>query len=83
MCCELLSPVQLCNPMDYSLPGSSAHGIHQARIAEWVAIPSPGDLPKPEIEPGSPALQAYSLLSGPPGKPFIHVLAKAVLPSPC
>ena len=26
-------------PMDYSLPGSSVHGILQARILEWVAIP--------------------------------------------
>ena len=31
------------------------------RILEWVAIPSPGDLPDPGIEPGSPALQADSL----------------------
>ena len=29
----------LCNPMDYSLPGSSVHGILQARIFEWVAMP--------------------------------------------
>ena len=29
----------LCNPMDYSLPGSSVHSIFQARILEWVAIP--------------------------------------------
>ena len=29
---------------------------------------SPGDLPNPWIEPGSPALQADSLLSEPPGK---------------
>ena len=29
----------LCNPMDYSPPGSSIHGILQARILEWVAIP--------------------------------------------
>ena len=29
----------LCNPMDYSLLGSSVHGILQARILEWVAIP--------------------------------------------
>ena len=29
----------LCDPMDYSLPGSSVHGILQARILEWVAIP--------------------------------------------
>ena len=29
----------LCNPMNYSLPGSSVHGIVQVRILEWVAIP--------------------------------------------
>ena len=29
----------LCNPVDYSPPGSSVHGILQARIQEWVAIP--------------------------------------------
>ena len=28
----------LCNPMDYNLPGSSVHGILQARILEWVVI---------------------------------------------
>ena len=28
-----------CNPMDCSLPGSSAHGAFQAGILEWVAIP--------------------------------------------
>ena len=28
----------LCNPMDCSLPGSSAHGIFQARVLEWCAI---------------------------------------------
>ena len=36
---QSLSCVQLfCNPMDCSLPGSSVHGISQARILEWVAI---------------------------------------------
>ena len=40
--------------------GRSVHGILQARILERVAIPSPGDLPDPRIEPGSPALQADS-----------------------
>ena len=29
----------LCDPSDYSLPGSSVHGILQARILQWVAIP--------------------------------------------
>ena len=28
----------LCDPVDYSLPGSSVHGILQARILEWVAM---------------------------------------------
>ena len=50
-------------------PGSSVNGILQARILEWVAIPSPGDLPDPGIEPRSPALQVDSLLSELPGKP--------------
>ena len=59
----------LCNPMDCSLPGSSIHGIFQARVLEWIAIPSPGDLPNPGIKPGSPALQADALPSEPPGKP--------------
>ena len=37
----LLSRVQLfCNPMDCSLPDSSVYGISQARILEWVAMPS-------------------------------------------
>ena len=33
-----LSRVRLCDPVDCSLPDSSAHGILQARILEWVAI---------------------------------------------
>ena len=37
----------LCDPMDCSSPGCSVHGILQARILEWVAIPFSGDfLPK-------------------------------------
>ena len=56
----------LWDPVDRSPPGSSVHGILQARILEWVAIPSPGDLPDSEIEPRSPALQADSLPSEPP-----------------
>src|SRR5574342_428719 len=32
------SCLTLCDPMDYSLPGSSAHGIFQARVLEWGAI---------------------------------------------
>ena len=56
--------------MDCSPPDSSVHGILQATILKWVAIPSPGDLPNPGIEPRSPALQADSLPSEPPEKPI-------------
>ena len=37
---SLQSCPTLCDPMDCSPPGSSAHGILQARILEWVAMPS-------------------------------------------
>ena len=50
--------------MDYTV-----HGILQARILEWVGFLSPGDLPNPGIEPGSPALQVDSLLTDLSGKP--------------
>ena len=40
--------------MDCSLPGSSVHGVLQARILEWVAFPPPGDLPDPGIQLTSP-----------------------------
>ena len=53
----------LCDLMDCSPPGSSVHGILQARILEWVAMPFSRDLPDPGIEPASPeapALQADS-----------------------
>ena len=46
----------LCNPVDYSLPGSSVHVILQARILEWVVILFI-DLPDPGTDHGSfPAL---------------------------
>ena len=60
----------LCDPMDCSPPGSSVHGIFQARDWSGLPFPSPGHLPNPGIEPGSPALQADVLLSELPGKPI-------------
>ena len=38
--------------MDYSLPGSSVHGILQARVRNGLPFPSPWDLPDPGVEPG-------------------------------
>ena len=67
MCLVAQSCLTLWDPMDYSPPGSSVHGILQARILKWVAMPSSGDLPDPGIEPMSPALQVDSLPSELPG----------------
>ena len=50
------SCLTLSDPVDCSPPGSSVHGILQARIVEWVIIPSPGNLPDPGIKPGFPTL---------------------------
>ena len=50
---SLQSCPTLCDPMDYSLPGSSVHGILQARILEWVAMSSSRGLPDPGVEPAS------------------------------
>ena len=64
-----------CDPMGCRLPGSSVHGIPQARILE---CPSLGDLLDSGIEPGSPALQADFLLSEPPGKPSLYSYSSLV-----
>ena len=64
----------LCNPIDCSPPGSSVHGILQARILERVTISSsrgssrPEDLPDPGIKPMSPALAGGFFTTEPLGK---------------
>ena len=59
---SLQSCPTLCDPMDLSLPDSSVRGILQARILKWVAMPSPGDLPDPGINP--PSLMSPALVGG-------------------
>ena len=75
VCAKLL---QLCltlyDLMDCSPPGSSVHGILQARILQWGACPPPGDLPDPGIKPvslKSPTLVGRFFTTVPPGKPSI------------
>ena len=60
----------LYNVMECSSPNSSVHGILQARILEWVAIPFSRGFSRHRIKPRSPALQVDSLPSEPPGKPI-------------
>ena len=65
----------LWNPMgdkplgDCSPPGSSVHRFSRQEYWSELSFPSPGDLPNLGTEPRSPALQADSLPSKPPGKP--------------
>ena len=61
----------LCDPMDCGPPAPLSMGILQARKLEWVAFSSPGELPNPGVEPRSSSLQADSLLSEPPEKPYV------------
>ena len=75
-CLVAQSCLTLCNPLDYSLPDSSVHGIFHARILEWVAISSSMDHPDQTIEPMfpvSPALQANFLPTEPSREAYIYV----------
>ena len=74
----------LCDPSDCSPPGSSVHGVFQARILEWWPVPPPGDLPDPGIEPASPVSHALAggfFTSGAPGK--LPVYTPQVWTKPC
>ena len=68
-----LSRVQgFCDPMDCSPPGSSVHGISQARILEWVAMPSSGGSSRTRDRTRVShvsCIEAGSLLLAPPGGP--------------
>ena len=70
---QLLSRVRLfATPwtVAYQAPLSMGWSMGFSRQEYWSGLPfpSPGDLPNPGIEPGSPALQADALPSEPPGK---------------
>ena len=70
MCLVAKSCPTLCHRMDLARQVSRPMGILQVRILEWVACPPPGDLPKPGIHPGCPALQADSYRLSPQGSPL-------------
>ena len=72
--CALQSCLTLCDPIDCSLSGSSVHGILQARILEWIAIPSSRGSSEPRDQTCISCLlhwQAGSLPLAPPGKPAL------------
>ena len=62
--------------MDYSPPVSSVLGISRQEYWSGLPFPFPGDLTNLGIEPGSPELQADSLLTEPPEKPSLEFRAE-------
>ena len=70
----LLSHVQLfATPWTVSCQAPLSMELSKQEHWSGLPFPSPGDLPDPGIEPGSPALQADSLPSESPGKPRITI----------
>ena len=70
LCAKSLQPCPtLCSLTDCILPGSSVHGILQARTPEWVAMPSSRGFPGPGSNFCLLHCQLGSLSLAPPGKP--------------
>ena len=63
----------LCDPLDCSPPGSSVHGILQARVLEWVAMLSCRGPSQPSTEPTSPASPVFLV-----GYLLSHQLGKSI-----
>ena len=71
-----LSFVQLfAIPWTVAYQASPSIGFSRQEYCSGLPFPSPGDLPNPGIEPGSPALEADALTSERPGKPKIMVIS--------
>ena len=69
---KLLSRVRLfAAPLTVAYQASPSMGFSRQEYWSGLPFPSPGDLPDPEIEPGSPTLEADALTSEPPGKPML------------
>ena len=80
MCCPVLSRSDSLSCIQLFVTGWTEArqaplpiGILQARILEWVAMPSSRGSSNPGIEPRSPTLQVDSLPSEPPGKPALKI----------
>ena len=72
---SLQSCPNLCDPIDCSLPGSSVHGILQARVLEWVATPSSRGSSRPRdrtLASFGSCVAGESSITEPLGKPAQH-----------
>ena len=69
----------LCDPLDCSLPGSTVHGISQARLLNELPLPSPGDLPDPgmELESGAACIGSWIPYCWAARKPYYFYIGHA------
>ena len=84
-CCSLVSKSFLTlfvTPMDYSLPGSSVHGISQSRIQEWVTFSRGSSWPRDQTR--TPCVAGRLVIAEPPVKhypliwPWLQLSANSV-----
>ena len=68
------SCLTLCNPRDCNLPGSSVHGILQARVLEWVAYPFSRGSSWPRDQTCVSCIAGRFFTAGPPGEPCLSGL---------
>ena len=76
------SCLTLCDPMGCSLPGSSVHGIFQARVLEWGAISFSRRSSRPRDRTRSAALQTDALTPEPPGKHYRYTYIPSLVNLP-
>ena len=62
-----------CSPMDSSPPGSSDHGISQAKILEGVTIPFSRESSRPRHQAHISGIAGGFFTAEPPGKPYAHL----------
>ena len=82
ICLHGQSYLILCDPMDYSPPGSSVHGILQERVMQWVAIPFSRGSPQPRDGTWVSCIAGRFFTAEPLGKPKINE-SHSVLPYSC
>ena len=71
---DSVTPWTVAHQAPLSMGFSMNTGEYTPEYWSGYPVPSPGDLPYPEIEPRSPALQVDSLPAEPPGKPLLYAV---------
>ena len=84
ICCCLVakSCLTLCDPVNWSPPGSSVHGSFQLRILEWAAISSSKRSSWPKDWTCGSCIEVDLLTAGPQGEPLYNMILLTVITMP-